>query len=209
MATNAQGASAPVVIPQVSVVDGRVTTTSQQVAEFFGKRHCDVLRAIDSLVADLREMGQSDHVRNFACMIAKVEIGKGATREDRAFRLSRDGFVLLAMRFTGQKALRFQTAYIDAFNAMEARLAATAPSPALPPLNAELEAIASRFNLSRKRCLATFDHLGNMHLDVVPDGYELVNVAELERIRSLAADMCAQMFKVNSALRPFVPGKGA
>ncbi|MCG8991801.1 Rha family transcriptional regulator [Laribacter hongkongensis] len=185
---HAQGASAPAVIPQVSVVDGRVTTTSLQVAEFFGKRHCDVLRAIDSLVADLREMGQSDHVRNFACMIAKVEIGKGATREDRAFRLTRDGFVLLAMRFTGQKALRFQTAYIDAFNAMEARL--VAPSPAPKSISAELKA---RFELSRKRFIAQYDMNGMLSLKEIPEGWELIDMAEARRIRDAAQAVCDGM----------------
>jgi phage antirepressor YoqD-like protein len=40
----------------------------------------------------------------------------------RAFDMSRDGFALLAMGFTGAKALKFKIAYIEAFNTMEARL---------------------------------------------------------------------------------------
>ena len=36
--------------------------------------------------------------------------------------MTRDGFVLLAMGFTGKKALDFKIAYINAFNAMEEQL---------------------------------------------------------------------------------------
>ena len=38
------------------------------------------------------------------------------------YTLTRDGFVMLAMGFTGQRAKEFKWAYIDAFNAMEAEL---------------------------------------------------------------------------------------
>lgn len=37
-----------------------------------------------------------------------------------SYTLTRDGFALLAMRFTGKKALSFQVAYIQAFKAMAA-----------------------------------------------------------------------------------------
>jgi len=35
-----------------------------------------------------------------------------------SYRITRDGFTWLAMRFRGKKALVFQVAYTDAFNAM-------------------------------------------------------------------------------------------
>ena len=58
-------ASSSVVVsaqPELSVHDGHVTTTSLQVAQFFNKRHRDVMRAIKNLLAELPE---SD-ARNFA-----------------------------------------------------------------------------------------------------------------------------------------------
>lgn len=97
-------------------MDGKPTTLSTDVARHFGKRHDDVLRAIRSLVSQL----DSAHARNFAEMLVETEIGQGATRKDPAYRLTRDGFTLLAMGFTGKKALAFKLAYIDAFNKMEA-----------------------------------------------------------------------------------------
>lgn len=103
--------------PCLSVVDGIVTTLSTHVAAYFGKRHDDVLRAIRALIAQL----SPEHGRNFAEMLIDVAIGGGATRQSPAYRLTRDGFTLLAMGFTGKKALAFKLAYIDAFNRMEAQ----------------------------------------------------------------------------------------
>ena len=40
------------------------------------------------------------------------------------FYMNRDGFTLLAMGFTGQKAMSFKLKYIEAFNAMERQLVA-------------------------------------------------------------------------------------
>ena len=104
-------------MPVVIVKDGHAVADSRDVAAAFGKQHKDVLRKIDSLLA-----GAPDLERNFAPMIAEVEVGKGAIRHDRAFEMDRKGFSLLAMRFTGAKALQWQLAYIDAFDRMEAAL---------------------------------------------------------------------------------------
>jgi Rha family phage regulatory protein len=90
-----------------------LTTTSQQVAAVFGKRHDNVVTKIRSLLAELPE--QFNHL-NF-----KAVTYLDAKGENRvSYILTRDGFTLLAMRFTGKKALGFQLAYIEAFNAMAA-----------------------------------------------------------------------------------------
>ncbi|MBB2775710.1 UNVERIFIED_ORG: Rha family phage regulatory protein [Comamonas terrigena] len=111
--------------PAITIVDGKPTTLSTDVARHFGKQHYNVLRDIDNLRAQLDE----DHALNFEEMVIEVEIGNGATRKDRAYRLTRDGFTLLAMGFTGKKALAFKLAYIDAFNRMEAELQKPAYDP--------------------------------------------------------------------------------
>lgn len=103
----------------VSEYEKKPVTTSLIVAEHFGKRHADVLRAIDVMA---EECGAEFHQRNFAPMTYTVLIGKGAQREDRAVRITKDGFTLLAMGFTGKKAMKFKLDYIRAFNAMEATL---------------------------------------------------------------------------------------
>jgi len=104
--------------PLVQISDGQAITISTEVARVFEKRHDHVLDAIKNLLSEL----PADHAPNFREMVIDVEIGSGATRKSPAYHLTRDGFTLLAMRFTGKKALAFQVAYIDAFNRMEAEL---------------------------------------------------------------------------------------
>ena len=111
----------------LSVVDGKPTTTSLDIARHFGRPHDEVLRRIRNLLAQL----SADHLRNFAEMVYEADIGSGATRKFPAYRITRDGFTLLAMGFTGKKALQFKLAYIDAFNGMEAQLLNNAKQ--LPP----------------------------------------------------------------------------
>lgn len=61
----------------------------------------------------------------------------GGARKDRAFNMTRDGFTLLAMGFTGKKALGFKLQYIQQFNFMEEMLKAPVKEPSLfPALNA-------------------------------------------------------------------------
>ena len=47
---------------------------------------------------------------------------EGAAIESPAFLMTRDGFALLAMGFTGKRALHWKLKYIEAFNAMENEL---------------------------------------------------------------------------------------
>lgn len=116
-------ASAPV----VTLSHGHAVTTSKAVADYFGKRHDDVLKAIRALLPDL----PAEHARNFAEMLIEIEIGNNATRKSPAYEITRDGFTLLAMGFTGKKALHFKLAYIDAFNRMEEALRTPPVVPAV------------------------------------------------------------------------------
>jgi Rha family phage regulatory protein len=108
--------------PAITVVDGKPTTLSTDLARHFGKGHDDVLRAIRNLLPQLPDGG----VLNFA-ETPCTDPQNGQTYP--AYRLTRDGFTLLAMGFTGKKALAFKLAYIDAFNRMEAELHKPAYDP--------------------------------------------------------------------------------
>lgn len=101
--------------PIVIARDGKASANSRDVAAFFGKNHRDVLRAIDDLIASAPEVG----LRNFA-QTPYLEPTTGQTY--RMYDMDRDGFTLLAMGFTGGKALRWKLAYIEAFNALESAL---------------------------------------------------------------------------------------
>lgn len=119
----------------VIIQDNQAITTSLKVAEVFGKRHSDVLRAITNIYENLPE----EHKRNFALMSQNLKIGHDAVRFSKIYTMNRDGFVLLAMGFTGKKALEFKLAYITAFNQMEATLKQN--STIASPVNLNAKAI--------------------------------------------------------------------
>lgn len=102
----------------VSIQNNQVVTTSLQVAEFFQKKHCDVLRCIKELDCsqDLRE-------REFAYSFYTRPLPHGGYKKDPMYYIGKDGFVFLVMGFTGKVAAKFKEAYINAFNEMEKKLA--------------------------------------------------------------------------------------
>ena len=94
----------------VVVQNNQAVTTSLQVAESFGKEHRNVIRDIETLKKD---------VLNFEQMFQEGDIPDNYGRPRRAYFMNRDGFTLLAMGFTGKKALQFKLKYIEQFNLME------------------------------------------------------------------------------------------
>lgn len=93
--------------------DGAPAVSSRQIAESFEKAHNHVLRDIDTLRKD---------VSNFGQMFFEVTEPDAYGREQRTYLMNRDGFSLLAMGFTGKRALDWKLKYIEAFNEMEERL---------------------------------------------------------------------------------------
>ena len=87
--------------------------TSLDVAETFGKEHARVLR-------DIRELDCSEEFRhgNFA----ESYYVNSQNKKQPMYYITRDGFTLLAMGYTGEKAMQFKEAYIKQFNAMEKAL---------------------------------------------------------------------------------------
>ncbi|MCP5197665.1 MAG: Rha family transcriptional regulator [Gammaproteobacteria bacterium] len=110
----------------VIIKDGRPVTTSQIVAESFGKRHNNVIRDIDHIIAS--EAYQERCALNFEQTSVIVPMPNGGHREERIFEMDRQGFEILAMGFTGEKALRWKFKYSDAFAAMEKTLSPSEPS---------------------------------------------------------------------------------
>ncbi len=104
-------------IPMITERDGIPVTTSRAVAEQFGKAHRNILRDIEKLIQDLEQTdeGKTFNRLNFELISAKDAMN----REQPLYILTRDGFTLLAMGFTGAKAVQFKVAYINAFNRME------------------------------------------------------------------------------------------
>lgn len=108
---SASASSHPVV--QVEIRDGKLTVTSRQVAAAFGKEHKEVLRDIRNL-----SISQDFTQRNFARGIYRDSTGRSLPM----YILTRDGFMILAMGYTGYHAMILKEAYITEFNRMEAQL---------------------------------------------------------------------------------------
>ena len=113
-------------VVQVAVHDGKPTVTSLQVAEAFGKNHDRVLKDIRNLSVS-KDFG----VVNFN-ETPYVHPQNGETYV--MYRLTRNGFMILAMGYTGAKAMALKEAYIAEFDRMEAELAKRA-TPAIPNFN--------------------------------------------------------------------------
>ena len=84
--------------------------TSLDVAETFDKEHRRVLQ-------DIRELQCSGdfHQHNFV----QSEYLNDQNHKQPLYLMTRDGFTLLAMGYTGEKAMKFKEAYIKQFNHME------------------------------------------------------------------------------------------
>ena len=87
--------------------------TSLDIAETFGKEHKHVLRDIKELECS-EEFGRS----NFGLSSYINQQNK----EQPMYIITRDGFTLLVMGYTGEKAMKFKEAYIRQFNSMEKAL---------------------------------------------------------------------------------------
>ena len=93
--------------------EGQPAVRSDIVAYHFKRNHRDVLRDIRKLRAKCPE---SFYRRNFA----PVEYADSKGEKRPAYLLTRDGFSLLVMGFTGAEAVRWKLRYIEAFNTLEA-----------------------------------------------------------------------------------------
>lgn len=97
----------------------QVLTNSILVAEKFGKEPNDVVRAIDNLLQNADNECDAKVRDMFVEYTEDVPQPNGGVKSARRFIMNRDGFTLLAMGFTGKKALKFKLEYIAAFNSME------------------------------------------------------------------------------------------
>ena len=91
----------------------RAICTSLDVAETFGKEHKNVL-------CDIRELGCSEEFNRLN--FEPTSYTDTMNRKQDAMVMTRDGFTLLVMGYTGELSMKFKEAYIKQFNAMETAL---------------------------------------------------------------------------------------
>lgn len=87
--------------------------SSLDVAETFGKDHKNILR-------DIRQLECSDEFRRLN--FEQSEYLNEQNHKQPMYYMTRDGFTILVMGYTGEKAMQFKEAYIKQFNAMEKTL---------------------------------------------------------------------------------------
>lgn len=98
----------------LSTQNGEPVASSRQIAENFGKEHKNVIQAVQNLVAENSAAKSMFYETTF----------ENRGKQYPMYLMTRDGFTLLAMGFTGKAALEWKLKYIAAFNAMEKELAA-------------------------------------------------------------------------------------
>lgn len=94
----------------IEIKKERAFVSSLVVAEQFEKEHKNVLRDIEAL-----EIDDKFRQLNFE-LTSYVDI---QNKERKSYKITRDGFMLLVMGFTGNKAMKMKVAFIEAFNRME------------------------------------------------------------------------------------------
>ncbi|MDO4721424.1 MAG: Rha family transcriptional regulator [Peptostreptococcaceae bacterium] len=93
----------------------QLTTSSRKVADAFEKEHDKVIRDIESLIEKIPPKLAISY-------FIESSYKDSMNRFRREYLINRDGFSLLVMGFTGEKALKFKIDFIHAFNVMEKAL---------------------------------------------------------------------------------------
>lgn len=111
------------------IISQELTTTSLKVAESFGKQHKHILEKIDQILTQVSDSFGKPNFR-LTEYIEQNNLGKDVAY--RMYEITKDGFMLLVMGFTGAKAMQVKIAYINAFNWMADQLLAKQQPVALP-----------------------------------------------------------------------------
>ncbi|MDU3302116.1 MAG: Rha family transcriptional regulator, partial [Enterobacter ludwigii] len=168
-------------------------TTSVAVANYFQKRHDHVMDKIRAVMADCDPAWRFPNFRETSYTRENPNGGDGIATV--MYELTRDAFVLIAMGFTGKKALQWKIDYIEAFNRMEAELTdqypATAPVMPVFPVDTDFSYLTTVKNglvaeirlVTRGQILAHYSDFIEM---VQRTGSVVIDEAELRSLSSEA-----------------------
>lgn len=109
----------------VQIVGDQITTTSLKIAEVFERRHDNVIRTI-------KKLEQADESQKFARLNFEECKIKDLTGETTShYNITRNGFSMLVMGFTGAKAFVWKEKFLEAFDMMAEKLKRPV-APAIP-----------------------------------------------------------------------------
>jgi len=176
-------------LPHVAMCHDQLITTSLNLSAVFDKEHAKVMRNIKQFIED---QGEFAHANFGACSYTDLN-----NRERPMYEITRDGFTLLAMGFTGQKAMQFKIAYIEAFNAMESELHRQDDAHVNMALAEELGRARDQVNALKESLFDATSKLANMQARYIEridapakpkrKAPRPITDAECVRIRKLAA----------------------
>lgn len=147
--------------------NGTLTVSSLQIADDFGKQHKHIIKNIENLLGETSDekssnlTAQISVIKNF---FIESTYADSYGRPQKCYDITRDGFSLLVMGFTGKKALEWKIKYIEAFNAMEEQLKSKLDYSGLSP---QLQYLISLEQKTKE--LETAVHNTNKKLDSVCD----------------------------------------
>ena len=96
----------------VVINNNQIVVSSKDLAEHFGKQHKHVIEIIRDILSAENSANEFFHEESYSYNGRRLPM----------YLMNRDGFSLLAMGFTGKKALQWKLKYIQAFNEMEETL---------------------------------------------------------------------------------------
>ena len=173
----------------VQIQNTQPVTTSKFVAAAFGKRHDNVLAKIEEILTQVPDYFNKLNFKEIEFLRTNA---LGKTIRDKAYQLTKDGFMLLVMGFTGKQAMQIKIAYIEAFNAMAEKLANI--SGGLKPQTAST--VSDRTGLRQ----AVSAVVGKHHIDY-STAYSLVHQRfNVESIEDLTYEQLGEAVKYCHAL---------
>jgi len=155
--------------------------SSLNISDTFDKRHPDVKRDVRNLLE--KDVSNSAHISK---MFINYQEADKMNRLQDCYWMNRDGFTLLAMGFTGDKALGFKLEYIKAFNEMEKTISEAAAAVALPDFtNQVLMARAWADEVEQKQLAQTNEKIAKIETEKAIEEKSIVE-KEVKRLQPKA-----------------------
>lgn len=162
----------------ITNTNGQLTVSSLQIAESFEKQHKNVVQSIENLKAE-----NSALTNMFIESTYKVD---GNNKTYKCYDITRDGFSLLVMGFTGKKALEWKLKYIEAFNTMEQTIKGQQKQLDALLIQAKADrATAMRINAENRRLKLLFENPQWKDMQLSGIGIETLGLRKLEEITGI------------------------
>lgn len=188
----------PATLPTIPLVvhGGEVFATSRIVADFFDKQHKNVLQAIECLDC-------SDEFNELNFQPVEYLDMKGEVRP--MYELTRDGFMFLAMGFTGPRAAAVKEAFIAQFNQMEFMLRGGAALPALTQAATQTQVLVAQL---AERVVATEEKIDAVLtlVDVAGKYISLLEGNQKQKRRAVRPITANDEVRIKELLEQGMPG---